>query len=241
MDGWLTFSGLIPAALAATLLIAASRALGVLFDWESAALAATGTLVVYNVDRLRDLTADREISPLRTAFIEQHRLPLLGMTILAGVCAGILGLRASNEVLLICGSVLAVGLLHRRLKRLAAWKSVYVTAAWVAVTAGIPAVSAVDRRSIAWVLTVYTTAIGANLLATRLREGLTTRPLLAARALAVTGTLAALLGPASLRPLAWIAGFEAVALVGFRPGDRYGLLAVDGALLAGALAAVATA
>jgi hypothetical protein len=238
MGDWLAFLGLIPAGVAATLLVAASRALGVAPDWESAALAASGTLVVYNIDRLRDLAADRATSPLRTAFIERHRSPVLLLTAAAAVSSGVLGLRASREVLLICGGVLAVGLLHRRLKHLDAWKGVYVTAGWVAVTAGIPAVTAVDPVSIAWVLVVYATAIGSNVLATRLRQGLATNMLLAARTIAVIGTLAALLGPDAVRPLACVTGFEALALAAFRPGERYGFFVVDGALLVGGLAAL---
>ena len=144
-------------------------------------------------------------------------------------------------MLLICGGVLAVGLLHRRLKHLDALKGLYVTVAWVAVTAGIPAVSAVDHVSIAWVLVVYAAAMGANVLATGLRGGLATNMLLAARAVAVLGTLAALMGPDSVRPLACVTGFEAVALAAFRPGEHYGLFVVDGALLVGALAATALA
>ena len=42
--------------------------------------------------------------------------------------------------------------------------------------------------------------------------------------------------PGALTPLVWIPTAELVALAFFRPTERYGHLAVDGALLAGALA-----
>lgn len=238
MGDWLAFSSLIPAGIAATLLLAASRAMGVAPDPESAALAACGALLVYNIDRLRDLEADRRISPLRTAFVEAHRLPIWIGTLTAAVAAGVLGVRAPGEVQMICAGVLALGLLHRRLKRREAWKALYVTGAWVAVTAGIPGAGASDGLSVGWVCLVYATAIGANLLATRLRGQLARNMLLAARSVAVIGTLAALLGPDSVRPLACIPGAEAVALAAFRPGERYGQI-VDGALLVGGLAALA--
>ena len=42
-----------------------------------------------------------------------------------------------------------------------------------------------------------------------------------------------------MRPLAWVPACVALALVGFRPTERYGLVAVDGALLLGGAAALA--
>lgn len=239
MGDWLVFSSLIPAGIAGTLLLAACRAMGTALDAESALLAASGALVVYNIDRLRDLDADRKTSPLRTAFIEAHRPGILALTLAAVISSAVLGVRAPTDVQLLCAAVLVLGLLHRRLKQRDAWKALYVTAAWVSVTAGIPATSASDGPSIAWVLVVYSTAVGANLLATRLRGALARNMLLAARALAGIGALAALLGPESVRPLACIPGTEALALAAFRPGERYGLLFVDGALLVGGLAALA--
>ena len=52
-----------------------------------AALAAAGTLVVYNVDRLRDLEKDRLTAPARSAFVERWRGPLLALTAAAAVAA----------------------------------------------------------------------------------------------------------------------------------------------------------
>ena len=239
MRDWLTFSSLVPAGAAAALLLAAGRAMGVTANGESAALAASGTLFVYNVDRLRDLGADRATAPQRTAFIEQHRGPILVLTVLAAICSGWLALQASGEVLFLCGSVLGVGLLHRRLKQRDAWKALYVTAAWVSVTAGIPAFSAPDARATPWVLGVYSGAIGANLLATQLRQQFTKPGLLEAGCLAAAGMLAALLGPADVSPLVCVPGCVALALTRFRPNERYGLVVVDGALLLGGITAVA--
>lgn len=239
MRDWLSFSSLVPAGAAAALLLAASRAMGVSANGESAALAASGTLVVYNVDRLRDLRADRATSPQRTAFIEQNRVPILVLTVFAGIGSGWLALQASGEVLLLCGGVLGLGLLHRRLKQQDAWKGLYVTAAWVGVTAGIPALSAPDAPAMPWVLAIYSGAIGANLIATQLRQQFTKPGLLKAACLAAASLLAALLGPAAVGPLVCIPGCVGLALAGFRPGERYGLVVVDGALLLGGVAALA--
>jgi hypothetical protein len=59
-----------------------------------------------------------------------------------------------------------------------------------------------------------------------------------AGAVLAAGLAAALLAPAPVRPLAALPLAMGAALVGFRPSERYGAFAVDGALLAGALAAL---
>jgi hypothetical protein len=238
-DG-LAFPSLIPAAAAAILLLAASAALGVEPDWIAAGLAAAGTLVVYNVDRLRDTGMDHLSAPLRTEFVEQHRRGLWELTGVAAIAASVLGLLCARDVQLLCVAVLIPGLLHRRLKRWQQAKPVYVAAAWVAVTAGIPALSAPQHDAIPWVLAIYAAAIGANLLATGLREPDPIASLLAgARAICLVGVLVALVGPEPARPLAAIPASELIALVFFRQGERYGLDVLDGALATGAALALA--
>jgi hypothetical protein len=237
---WLAYPSLLAAGVAAAMLVAASRAMGAQPGWITPALAAAGTLVVYNVDRLRDVRADRHSTPLRSAFIERHREVILGVTTIAAGVSIALALRVPGDVQLLCGGVLAVGLLHRRLKDASTWKPIYVTAAWVTVTTGIPATSAEALASVPWVLGVYTATFGSNLLATRLRAGRETAWLWSARGLALTGGLIAAAAPAPVQPLALIPLCELLALVRFRPGERYGLVVIDGALLAGALLALAS-
>jgi hypothetical protein len=61
--------------------------------------------------------------------------------------------------------------------------------------------------------------------------------LFAARWIAASSLAAALLAPPALQPLGLVGLATLAALVGFRPGERYGLGVVDGALLAGGLGA----
>lgn len=239
LGDWLAFPSLLPAGVAATLLLAACRAMELSLDWTVAGLAAAGTVVVYNVDRLRDVPADRETSPLRTSFIERHRPKVLALTLAATAASIVLAWQASRDVQLLCAGVLVVGLLHRRLKTAATWKLVYVSAAWVCVTAGIPALTASNPEPMPWLFVIYTTTIVANLLATRLRAATDVRILWTARTLALAATATALLAPAAVQPLAAIPACELIALAIFRPGERYGMVVVDGALLAGALASLA--
>ena len=53
------------------------------------------------------------------------------------------------------------------------------------------------------------------------------------------GEAVALMGPAPIRSLAVIPAAQALVLGLFQPGERYGLIVVDGALLVGAICALA--
>lgn len=238
----LAFASAIPAGVAAGMLQAAAAAMDVPADWVATTLAAAGTGVVYNVDRLRDTVRDRDSAPLRTRFVEAHRRALWRITGVAAAVAVGCALASSLAVVGLCAVVLAAGLLHRRLKDFAIAKPVYVAAAWLAVTIGIPAVSAPAPQSVPWVLTVYGGTLGANLLASELRDEPPNPSLLAAaRALAAIAILVALVGPGSTVPLAAVPAAELVALAAFRPGERYTLVVLDGALLAGSLTTLALA
>ena len=52
-------------------------------------LAAAGTLVVYNIDRLRDVDRDRLTCPARTRFVERWRSALTALTLLAACSAAL--------------------------------------------------------------------------------------------------------------------------------------------------------
>ncbi len=238
LGDWLAFSSLIPAGIAASLLAAASRAMGVTPDPASVALAAAGTLVVYNVDRLRDVAADRVASPLRTAFIERHRRVMVGLTAGAVLAAAGLALQVRPTTWLVCGVVLGVGLVHRRLKGHRTLKMAYMTAAWLAVTVGIPALSTPgSAQRFSWIAFIYGCAIGSNLIASELRGPLPSRreeaSLWVARGLAAVGAAGAGLGPPGLDALSVVPLCGLLSLIAFRPSERFGLVVVDGALLLG--------
>lgn len=230
LDG-LAFTGAIPAAVAAALVAAAETGLGQPIDPVATGLAASGTFFVYGVDRLRGAGDDRARSPDRTRFVEAHRTALLALTGAAGVVAALLVVESARTVQLLCAAVAAAGLLHRRLKHFPVAKPLYVAAAWVAVTAGIPALASPGAEGNPWVLAVYGAAIGANLLAsnTSPRPGL---------ALAALGTAVALLAPRPLPPLAVIPALQLAVLLRYRDSERYRLIALDGALLMGAALAL---
>lgn len=241
LDGCV-YSSLWLAAAASALVAASSRAMEVDAEPRAAALAACGTLVVYNVDRLRDVVRDRETSPRRTAFVERHRSALVLLTLAAGVAAAALALATGPAVPALLAPVLAAGLLHRRLKGFAFFKPLYVAAAWLAVVVGLPWYLAARPTSAGWVLVILGVTILANAIASNVRDDEAAaerigpaRALAVARAAVGVGIVASLAAPAAVRGLAWIPAATLAVLVPFRASEDYGLVRVDGALLVGAL------
>jgi hypothetical protein len=242
----IAYSSVVPSAIAGSLVLAAASALAGgrrEYDLEQALgalLAVCGAIVVYGLDRLRDTDRDRRTSPRRTAFVERNARALATLvgvaTIGVGITLALLPLRVAALAL----TVGLVGLLHRRLKIWAAIKTLYVSAAWVAIGVGIPWLIR-GGEGVAWLVSIYFASLTANLIASNLRDDeaqlLQGRPgsvLAVARLCAAMGLVLALAAPAAQQPLLWIPLCELAALVGYRASERYGHLAVDGALLVGA-------
>ncbi len=233
------------AGAAAALTAAASRALGVSPGPALLALVSGGTLSVYAIDRVRDLSRDRVTAPARAAFVARHRRALLALAGVAGAGAAAAALALGPRPLALAALVGALGFAHRRLKRFAPVKPVYLTFAWTAVPVGIPAAANPGAQHLGWVAGVVGATVLANVMLSNLRdqEGLAAhygpkRTRRVAGAVLFAGLAAALLGPAAVRPLAALPAAMGAALLGFRPTERYGALFVDGALLAGALVAL---
>jgi hypothetical protein len=140
--------------------------------------------------------------------------------------------------------VLALGLLHRRLKNIRGIKTIYLAGSWLAVVLGLPLLNAGTAPTPAavrvyWVSAILGCAILSNLLASNLdrRQAPSRSHLGAATGIAGLGIGFALVAPDPLRGLALIPAAEFIALSRFRTGERYGAVVVDGALLLGACSA----
>lgn len=242
----LLFSSLWVSLAAVALTAASAQAQGVP-ALRVAVLAGCATLVVYAVDRLRDLERDVHTAPARSAFVTAHARSLRCAAGLAGAAAGALAVTLPWQTLLAPAAAAPLAFFHRRLKRFELAKASYVTAAWVAITVGMPAGLGAARHS-AWAAGAIALAVFGNAIASNVRDDEagaarfgTRRALRLAYAAAVGATILPLLGPDSVRPLAAIGALTGLALVGFRPSERYGLGVVDGALVIGGFAAFAIA
>jgi 4-hydroxybenzoate polyprenyltransferase len=244
----LAWSSLWLALAAAALAAAASRALGVPPAPAVLGLAFGGTLVIYVLDRLRDLARDRSSSPARAAFVAAHRPALVALAGLGGALAAGSALALRPRAWLLALLVGALGFAHRRLKRVWFVKPVYLTFAWTAVPVGLTAAQDPAAEHVGAVAAVVSASVLANVALSNLRDGEgiagrlgTRRTLGVAGAILAGGLAVALLSPPPVRPLAALPFAMGAAVLGFRPGERYGALVVDGALLAGAFGALALA
>lgn len=257
----LAYSSGLAALVGGAMTGAVGRALASPTPPRDAALAACGAFVIYGVDRLRDVAHDRPSSPGRTAFVLRRRRPLQGATGLAALALIALLAATPATSVALCLSVGAIGLLHRRMKRNVRFKIAYVAAAWTAACVGIPwlagldpasgvggtsgAVGDVTHAALVWPVLFVGSAVTANLIASNLRDGKrsatgwSSGPALSvARGIAGAGLVLAALAPERFDPLAWIPAAELAALCLFRPSERFGHLAVDGALVLGALVSI---
>ena len=130
------FSGLCPAAVAAAFVAVCHEALfggAAPMPWSAITLAAAGTLVVYTLDRLRDLSEDGLSSPARTDFVRRNATLLMTF---CGLALGISALTAWQQpplAWLFLALAFGLGVFHRRLKGHPTFGILYVAAAWVAI------------------------------------------------------------------------------------------------------------
>ena len=242
----LAWSSLWLALAAAALAAAASRGLEVPPAPAVLGLAFGGTVLIYVIDRLRDLARDRASAPGRAAFVERHRRALVVLAGLGGGLAAGSALALRPPALLLALLVGALGLAHRRMKRWFFVKPVYLTFAWTAVPVGLPATHDPASQHVGPVALVVAASVLANVALSNLRDGEGVagrigprRTLFVAAVIVLVGLAVALLSPAPVRPLAALPLAMGAAVLGFRPSERYGALVVDGALLAGAAIALA--
>jgi len=246
----LAFSSALVACAAAALAAAASRAQGFAPEPAVLALAFCGTVVVYCLDRVRDLARDGQTSPLRSAFVAAHRRAMLAAAALGACGALAAGALAGPRVVAVASAVAAFGLAHRRLKRFAWAKPLYLTTSWTAVSVGLPAAAAsahasLDLTRLAHAALIVGATVQANVILSNLRdaEGIAgrlgaSRARTLAAAFCAAALALALLGPSDVRALAALPLAMGAAVAGFRPGERYGAGVVDGALAVGASTAM---
>lgn len=242
------FSSIWVAAAAGALSVACALAMGIAPSLTATGIAFAGTLVVYTVDRLRDVDRDRTTTPDRSAFVMRHGGELSLLALAAAIASAAFAVTAGPRTWLVLTPVLAIGLLHRRLKHLTFGKSGYITLSWVAVVVGVPVAIGPGARDVGWAIAFCTTAIFANAIASNIRDREVAaarfgpaRALAAARTIAAGGALCGAVAPMPVASLALVPLMTLGVLIPFRPSERYGLVGVDGALLVGAIAAAALA
>jgi len=251
----LAFSSTLAALVAGGLVTLATLAFGLPVEARVVGLATAGTLVVYNIDRLRDRTRDRQRAPKRTAFVDRNHGLLIAMTGLGAALCAACALGLAPTAWALCSVVFVTGLFHRRLKGVRGIKTAYLTLCWLAIVSGLPLLAHwpptwPGGARFYWVVTTLGCALLANLVASNLDrqradEGMRwvdpSRRLGPAIAIAGLGVGMGVVAPEGLRALACVPAAEFIALTRFRAGEDDGALVVDGALLIGVGGAIAMA
>lgn len=248
----LAHTSLLAAAVAGSLTAAAGLAFGLAPNPALLLLASAGTLVVYNIDRLRDIERDRALAPRRSDFVMRNRRWLQAIGVGAGASCLAAALMLPPRASAVCALVLGLGLLHRRLKQVRGIKTLYLTLSWLAVVVGLPVAVAVDDAptlvALYWVSAILGCTIVANMMASNLDRrravenpdhAIARRRLGPAIATAGLGMAFALVAPSNFQALGIVAGAEFVALCRFQASERYVPVVVDGALFTGAVLAIA--
>jgi hypothetical protein len=244
----LVFSSLWTAAAAGALVAASFRAMGVEIAPEAVGLAFSGTLVIYNLDRLRDLDRDRCGSPDRSAFVSAHEGRLIGLAAVAAAASLFFVARVGAWAVAVLLPALGLGLFHRHLKHFENAKIFYIAASWICVGFGLPAVLARGAHNLGWVAAIVTASLFANVCAFNVRDERTRiarirrpRALWAARLCAGLALALGVFAPSPANTLVAIPLATLLALLAYRPSERFSPLFVDGALLVGSLIAAALA
>jgi 4-hydroxybenzoate polyprenyltransferase len=240
----LAHSGAWVSIAAAGLAIASSLALGLAPDPRVATTVFCGTFAVYGLDRLRDVDRDQHSSPRRTRFVLRNENRIALAAIAAGAAALGFGVGLGARAISLLALCAAAGLLHRRLKRYRSAKPVYIAATWTAVVVGFPASVDSAPRGVGGVALAIGLSILANAIASNVRDGEqripdAARALQLARLCAGLSLAFSLSGLAGPRAIAAIPAATLAALLRERIDERWGLVAVDGALVAGAALAIA--
>lgn len=245
LDG-LAYSSLTLGMAAGVLSTAAQLAMGLEPNLAVIGIAVTGTLVVYNVDRLADVDHDRATRPARSAFVTAHRRALRLATALAAAGSLAFAFRLGLRPALLLAPIALLGLAHRRAKTVTLAKPAYVTLAWLVVVVALPTVIDPNAQHPIWACAILGCALLANAIACDVREGQAAvarfgvaRVRWGARGIAALGIALGFAAPAPLRPLLGIPLVTLAALIPLREDERYGLVVVDGALILGAVLAIA--
>lgn len=242
---FLVDSGVWIALIAVVLTGAAARALGLRLAVSLLAMVALGSFAVYSLDRLADRVRDGATKPRRVRFVGRHTRFLFTTALVAAAIAGLLALLAGPEVSFLMMLVAVLAAMHLPLKHIPGVKPAYIAVAWLLVVVGLPVVVAripLDRAL--GELGPLGLALLANVLACdaadREAEARWLGPRATwnlARGVAAAGLVLGVLDRDALRPLSFVPLATLLALLTRRANPEYTGVFVDGALLAGGLAA----
>ena len=128
----LSYSSTLSAITGLALLLATNASFNRDSSLTTLSIVFFGTLSIYNLDRIRDLTRDTLHTPGRSKFIFRHKGKLGILCFGSGALTFSLLLFSELSMTLRLLPIILLGVFHRRLKTRPFWKSIYVAAGWAA-------------------------------------------------------------------------------------------------------------
>ena len=136
---FVAYTGTIAALFAVSISIFTFLFLGSAINHYLILLILCGTLVIYNLDHLKDINSDKSTNPKRVKFISENKLLIYFITgssaFLSVLSVYMIGLQLIPLILL----PFLFGLMHRIIKNSPLFSAFYITLSWLMITVYLPA------------------------------------------------------------------------------------------------------
>lgn len=198
-----------------------------------------GTLFVYNFDHIIDIKSDRTTNPGRTRFISNNREILKLITVISGFissCIFIIYHSAENFILI---PALIFGVFHWKFKTKRVMSALYITLSWVLVVVIFPLAQDFElNKDTLFIISILGLTFLGNALvfmADDMNPAKKLKTVHYSKIIVFIALIFSVTSPASLKYLVFIPALTLLGLVFYREDERYHLLYLDGALLAGGI------
>jgi len=135
----LAYTGIIAAMLAVSIAIFTFLFLDSGINYILLVLIFCGTLVIYNLDHLKDINSDRTTNPLRVNFIIKNKRLIYLITGLSMFLSILAVYYLGIKLIPIIVVPFFLGLIHRIIKNSPLVSAIYITLSWLMITVYLPA------------------------------------------------------------------------------------------------------
>lgn len=201
-----------------------------------------GTLLIYNIDHLKDIKIDKFTNPGRTQFVENYRNYLLVLIVISILASTYLFFKIEFQQTKILIPVFIIGIFHWKLKKNTIFSIIYITLSWTIVIVIFPSIGEIyPKKGLFFTALIFGLTFLANasvFVASEHKSKTISKTVFFAKLITVGGViLASVFGYATI-PFMFIPGLTLFALFFYKPTEKYNLFFMDGALLLGGILSV---
>ncbi len=136
---FLAYTGTIAAMLATSIAIFTFLFLGTGINYILLVLIFCGTLVIYNLDHLKDINSDKATNPKRVNFIINNKRLIYLITGISMILSVSAVYYFGIKLIPIIALPFLLGIVHRIIKNSPLFSAVYITLSWLMITVFLPA------------------------------------------------------------------------------------------------------